>query len=365
MTGEIEAIGDIATGGAVAHALEPHGAGRGAHGGLCRNCGTRLIGAHCHECGQAGHVHRTIGAFGHDILHGVFHFEGKIWRTLPLLALHPGRLTRRYIDGERVRFVSPMAMFLFSVFLMFAVVANLPTWTLGDPDFLKGNVSDGMTQARARLGQESAKAAAAAVAARQALARERADATPDGARIAKLERRVADAQAAQRDLSDAARALPADADDARITTRLPSAQNWLETRWKHARENPKLVLYKIKTGAYKYSWALIPISLPFIWLLFPLRRDVSMYDHAVFATYSLTFMSLLTIVLAVLGAIGLNEGVLWTAALLIPPVHLYRQLKDGYLLSRGGALWRTFLMLNFAVFTTTFFILLLLYLGVD
>jgi hypothetical protein len=58
---------------------------------------------------------------GHDILHGVFHFEGKMWRTLPELFFHPGRLTRRYIDGERAKFVSPMALYLFTVFLMFAV----------------------------------------------------------------------------------------------------------------------------------------------------------------------------------------------------------------------------------------------------
>ena len=47
-------------------------------------------------------------------LHGVLHFEGKIWRTLPMLAWRPGELTRRYIDGERARFVSPIALFLFS-----------------------------------------------------------------------------------------------------------------------------------------------------------------------------------------------------------------------------------------------------------
>jgi hypothetical protein len=27
--------------------------------------------------------------FFHDLVHGVFHFEGKTWRTLPLLALRP------------------------------------------------------------------------------------------------------------------------------------------------------------------------------------------------------------------------------------------------------------------------------------
>lgn len=67
-------------------------------------------------------MHRTLGAFFHDLLHGVFHFEGKIWRTLPLLAWNPGRLTREYIDGRRASYVSPIALFLFSVFLMFAML---------------------------------------------------------------------------------------------------------------------------------------------------------------------------------------------------------------------------------------------------
>ncbi|PMY00709.1 hypothetical protein C1Y22_37340, partial [Pseudomonas sp. MPR-R2A5] len=80
--------------------------------------GTSLQGDFCHACGQAGHVHRSLHSIGHDLLHGVFHFEGKIWRTLPMLAFHPGALTRRYIAGERERFVSPLALFLFSVFLM-------------------------------------------------------------------------------------------------------------------------------------------------------------------------------------------------------------------------------------------------------
>ena len=39
-----------------------------------------------------------------------------------------------------------------------------------------------------------------------------------------------------------------------------------------------------------------------------------MYDHAIFATYSLTFTSLLAIVLAVLAAIGVPVWMCWTAA---------------------------------------------------
>lgn len=48
----------------------------------------------------------------------------------------PGQLTRRYVEGERTSFVSPMALFLFSVFLMFAVFQALgisaPTDLSGD-----------------------------------------------------------------------------------------------------------------------------------------------------------------------------------------------------------------------------------------
>lgn len=126
-----------------------------------------------------------------------------------------------------------------------------------------------------------------------------------------------------------------------------------------------MLLYKLKSSAYKYSWALIPISLPFIWLLFPFRRDVGMYDHAIFATYSLTFMSLLVVVLAVLAAVGVPAWLCWTAAALIPPVHLYKQLKYAYGLSRLGTAWRLAWLLFFTSFTITFFGLTLLWLGLE
>ena len=123
---DIEAIGDIAAGTLVGRAIEPATGSDGhTHEGSCLNCGAKLEGEFCHQCGQRAHVHRTLGAFFHDLLHGVLHFEGKIWRTLPLLAWKPGELTRSYIEGKRASFVSPLALFLFSVFLMFAIVSAI------------------------------------------------------------------------------------------------------------------------------------------------------------------------------------------------------------------------------------------------
>src|SRR5690349_5024686 len=117
MAGDIEGmvggLADMGTGAVVASAIERERgvAGTGGHTqeGACLNCGTLLVGPHCHACGQRAHVHRTLGAFFHDLLHGVLHFEGRTWRTLPLLIWRPGQLTREYIDGKRASYVSPIA----------------------------------------------------------------------------------------------------------------------------------------------------------------------------------------------------------------------------------------------------------------
>ena len=53
------------------------------------------------------------------------------------------------------------------------------------------------------------------------------------------------------------------------------------------------MLFKLKSNGYKYSWALIPLSVPFVWLLFPFSSRFRLYDHTVFVTYSLCFMLLL------------------------------------------------------------------------
>ncbi|MES2336972.1 MAG: DUF3667 domain-containing protein [Pseudomonadota bacterium] len=364
--GEIDAAGDIVTAGLIGRAVEPH-AGEGAHGtphGDCLNCGTVLVGEHCHACGQSAHVHRSMSAYGHDILHGVFHFEGKIWRTLPMLAFRPGELTRRYVAGERARFVSPIALFLFSVFLMFTVVANLPGWNFGNSDMLKPGVAQGMAKARTQLAEARAQAQKGVVAATERLAGAKADTPVDPDKVATAERRLARAQKALNDTTVAEKAIESTSLPNIKATAGSSGGAWIEQKYRHATENPQLLIYKIKTTAYKFSWALIPISLPFIWLLFPFRRDVGMYDHAIFATYSLTFMSLLTIVLAVLGAVGVPGEALFFAAMLIPPLHMYRQLKGAYGLSRAGTIWRLFWLLNFTAWTSTLFVLLLLYLGV-
>ena len=351
MSGGIEAAGELATGALLGRAVEP-GAGEG-HGeghGLCLNCGTALIGSHCHNCGQAGHVHRSLHAIGHDILHGVFHFEGKLWNTLPMLAWRPGELTRRYIAGERARFVSPMAIFLFSVFAMFAVFSwvgiSAPT------DMNTGNMKPvaALDFAKKDTQQKLAKA------------QKKLAAAKDEDDKAEYRERIADAQEDLRGLDKAAAALSGNnpiVQTAEAHTGWHALDHGIE-KWQ---KNPALMMYKLQSASYKFSWLLIPLSLPFLWALFFWKRQYKLYDHTIFIIYSIAFMSLFYIVVAITNAIGLGGGVLATVALVVPFVHITRQLKQAYEIGWFSAFMRAWVLTFFITWILAIFVLILVALG--
>ena len=356
-----EALGTAAEGALYGRAVEPKRGEAAAdghtHESTCLNCGTVLIGPHCHACGQRAHVHRTIGAFLHDLLHGALHFEGKTFRTLPLLAWKPGELTRRYIAGERARFVSPMALFLFSVFLMFAV---FQLTGISAPDDLRPAVKAGDS---ASLERELAGLRAA----REGLGDGNPGSPIIDAQIEAIEERIAASADPDPD-ADAPEVLAEGTGDGRgLTTKLtyePTGIPLLDHGIEKWRENPGLMAYKLQANFYKFSWLLIPLSVPFVWLIFAWKRRFGAYDHAVFVTYSLCFMSLLFVVIAVLGQVPwISGGLLFFATVLIPPAHIYKQLRGAYGLSRFSAFWRTMVLLTFITVILLLFLNLLLVLG--
>ncbi|MDP4574070.1 DUF3667 domain-containing protein [Qipengyuania sp. G39] len=316
--------------------------------GACLNCGTELIGSHCHSCGQKAHLHRTVGAFMHDLLHGALHFEGKTWKTLPMLAFKPGELTRRYIEGERKRFVSPMALFLFSIFLMFAVFQVV-----------------GLT-APSEIDQAGFSARAKAVEAKAALEQERGavgESNPE--RRAEIDDQIDGLTTAIEAIDAGEDYAFRDKDGNRQSqsinlTGIDLIDQGIVKKW---RSNPGLMLYKLQANSYKFSWLLIPLSVPFVWLLFFWKRRFGAYDHAIFVTYSIAFMSLLFIVISVLVKIGAPEWLYGTMIAFIPPIHIYKQLRGAYALRRRSAIWRLAVLMIFINIVALLFLQLLLLLG--
>jgi hypothetical protein len=331
---EIEGIGEMVTGAALAAAVEPAAGGEIGHrDGACLNCSTPLVGPYCSACGQKARVHRSLRSFFGDLVQGLFNFEGKIWRTLPLLAWRPGEMTRRYVEGERARFVSPVALYLFTVFAMFAVL-NF-TGTLGNND---GPINSGLGAAQAEEQKELAQLESD----RKAAMVRKADVAPIDRRIAAKKQDILDIERLRR--GEMVRVDPDDQTD---------APKWVRDAAAKIQANPQAFMAKVQDAASKYSWLLIPLSVPFLWLLFPFSRRYHLYDHTVFVTYSLSFMMMLAIAAGLLVSAGLTS--IASFLFFVPPIHMYRQLRGAYQLGRISALIRTFLLVTFAFIAAVLF----------
>src|SRR5947209_6396931 len=80
----------------------------------CSNCGAALIGNYCHSCGQKRFVEsdRRLSHLLHQFIASVTDLDGRVWRTVCALLFQPGLLSREYFEGRRVRWISPVSLFL-------------------------------------------------------------------------------------------------------------------------------------------------------------------------------------------------------------------------------------------------------------
>lgn len=86
----------------------------------CENCGTPLLGEHCYACGQPTKgLIRQFGSILGDFADSVFQIDSRVFRTLAPLLMRPGRLTLEYFEGHRIRYVSPVRLFVFLSILAF------------------------------------------------------------------------------------------------------------------------------------------------------------------------------------------------------------------------------------------------------
>ena len=245
----------------------------------CANCDTVLVGAFCHACGQKADLHDKLKHLVEEFAEGIAHFDGRLWRTLPLLARNPGRLSRDWMAGKRARYVAPLHLFLFAVFLLFLI----PNFT-GRHLFDFGDTPAEVANNTALWGDN-----------------------PDGTRTA----------VAPGDLEAFKRAEGLEGPEATVVD-LASKLG----------KNPQYYGYKMEALAYKLSFVTVPISVGILWLMYAWRRRFSLYHHAVVSLYGLGFVALL-LALASLFSGG------WAAALnvlifLSAPVHVAVHLRGAY-----------------------------------
>ncbi len=92
-------------------------------GESCMNCKVPLTGPFCHICGQKdSDLRRPIWVFLREILDDVFSADSRLIKSVLLLLMVPGGLTRSYSDGRRARFVPPLRLYLSISIMFFAVL---------------------------------------------------------------------------------------------------------------------------------------------------------------------------------------------------------------------------------------------------
>lgn len=89
----------------------------------CPNCGELRPGPHCAWCGQNDRDYRRSSwSLIADFFRETFELDSKLFRTLKLLLLKPGRLSAEFSRNRRASYVSPVRLYLFaSVIYLFAL----------------------------------------------------------------------------------------------------------------------------------------------------------------------------------------------------------------------------------------------------
>jgi hypothetical protein len=102
----------------------------------CVSCAATLSGRYCSQCGE-----RTLEPddltlrhfMVHTVANELLNLDGRLWRTLRLLFLRPGRLSLEYAAGRRQPYVNPFRLLLIAI-VAYALITSTGfniTWNLG------------------------------------------------------------------------------------------------------------------------------------------------------------------------------------------------------------------------------------------
>jgi hypothetical protein len=88
----------------------------------CLNCGARLSGQYCGQCGQRASSRLiSLWELTRDAFGDLFELDSRLWRTLVPLLVKPGKLTKDYLEGRRARYMPPFRMYLVLSVVFFVI----------------------------------------------------------------------------------------------------------------------------------------------------------------------------------------------------------------------------------------------------
>lgn len=320
----------------------------------CANCGTVVEDRFCTTCGQlASDFHRPIWDLVMSSLADVFALDGRLWRSLPMLLLRPGRMTRNYLDGKRARYVPP-----FRMFLMASVIFFLTLFTLGEQmGWYSALKIDGLVEDGVESLAEGEEPIPVITEDRLETLRERAedpDLSAEEQQAATMELAQAEGGIALRRILQEDGRINRDALYEEVTSRLDegATQAEREQAWRTADHAATVYENQDRYGARMREWAprfslmFMPILALVLTLLYAWHRSRYIYDHVVTALHVQTYIYLMMTVMLVIAAINpASIGWLVLIGNILVVAYIYRQLRVTYGTGRFMAALRTFIVL--------------------
>lgn len=364
----------------------------------CANCGTVLEGPYCHACGQNSDDHkRSILHLVWEAFEGLFHVDGRLWRTMPALFFRPGRLAKDQIEGRAARHVPPFRTFLVSL-LLFIFAAEHATHEMRLLAEHNTAVENARVASPAGRAAEAARLRAKAVKARDEGLKE---AAADHAKELRLPYDAAVRAEADRDYQSELKSIeqayarhmaraesvaqgkpltpevPGTTEESRkelaakiragdsgepghgkVQVKTVGKGDWLKQGLAKALENPDYYLTVMFGWAHRLAVLLLPIVGLSLAAVYFYRRKYFLYDHLLVAMQILSFAFLTN-------AFGLILPIaawpFWFGLLAIwTPINLFQTLRGAYDSSIIGALVKTLVVWSatFLAFTTLLVVLL-------
>jgi hypothetical protein len=80
----------------------------------CKSCGNSFSGNYCNECGEKvlHAADRSFKQFAETIFKSITFADSKFIKTLWLVLINPGFLSKEFVEGKRVKYLKPLSVFL-------------------------------------------------------------------------------------------------------------------------------------------------------------------------------------------------------------------------------------------------------------